>query len=365
MDSIAANLESSLSVPSVQELAFQRPEKVPPRYIRDEDGDDIIGTYPSEPSLRVPFIDMAKLVNANTHQHELHKLHLACKDWGVFQLVNHGVSNTSLKNMGNQVQRFFELPLQEKKRWAQRPGSLEGYGQAFVTSEDQKLDWNDMIFLKCLPIQNRKLDLWPQNPPEFRCGALLQLVIRETLERYSEDIRKVTISIVKFITMSLGLQDTQLSESFREGLYDTRMNCYPPCPEPERVLGIVPHADNSGITLLLDCADFPALQFLKDKKWVNVEPIEGAIVVNIGQIIEVMSNGIYKAPEHRAVVNKLKERFSIVTFCYPSPCTDIGPVDKLIREGEVAVYKKLTHAEYFTKFFNRDLEESFIDSLRV
>nr|KYP64450.1 Protein SRG1 [Cajanus cajan] len=239
---------------------------------------------------------MAKLVNADTQQHELQKLHLACKDWG---LINHGIPSTSLRNMGNQVQRFFELPLQEKKRWAQRSGSLEGYGQAFVTSADQKLDWNDMIFLKCLPIQNRKSDLWPQNPPEFRkvipmqniysnfCkGVLLHLVIRETLEIYSEDIREVTISLVKFITMSLGLQDTQISESFREGLYEIRMNCYPPCPEPERVLGIVPHADNSGITLLLDCADFPGLQFLKDKKWVNVEPIEGAIVANIGQIIE-------------------------------------------------------------------------------
>lgn len=356
MNSTPANLESSLSVPSVQELAFQRPEKVPARYIRDQDGDGIIATYPSHPSLRVPFIDMAKLVNADTQQkEELRKLHLACKDWGVFQLVNHGLSNSSLKNMGNQVKRFFELPLQEKKRWAQRPGTLEGYGQAFVTSEDQKLDWNDMIFLKCLPIQNRKLDLWPQNPPEFR----------ETLERYSEEIREVTMSVVKFITMSLGIQDKEISESFREGLYDIRMNCYPPCPEPERVLGIAPHADNSGITLLLDCADFPGLQFLKDKKWVNVEPIEGAIVVNIGQIIEVMSNGIYKAPEHRAVVNKLKERFSIVTFCYPNPHMDIGPADKLTGEGKVAVFKKLTHAEYFRKFFNRDLDESFIDSLRV
>lgn len=118
-------------------------------------------------------------------------------------------------------------------------------------------------------------------------GVILHLIIRETLERYSEDIREVTIAIMKFITMSLELQDTQISESFREGLYDIRMNCYPPCPEPERVLGIVPHADNSGITLLLDCADFSGLQFLKDQKWVNVEPIEGAIVVNIGQIIEV------------------------------------------------------------------------------
>lgn len=82
------------------------------------------------------------------------------------QMVNHGVS--SVNNMGNEVKRFFELPLQEKTRWAQKAGSLEGYGQAFVTSQEQKLDWNDMIFLKSLPIQNRKLDLWPQNPPEFR-----------------------------------------------------------------------------------------------------------------------------------------------------------------------------------------------------
>ncbi|TKY49531.1 SRG1 protein [Spatholobus suberectus] len=211
-----------------------------------------------------------------------------------------------------------------------------------------------MILFKCVPIQNRELDLWPQNPPEFR----------ETLGN-SEEIREVAVSIVKFITMSLGLQDTQISESFREALYDIRMNCYPPCSEPERVLGIVPRANNYGSTLLLDCADFPGLQFLKYKKWVNVEPIEGAIAVNIDQIIEVMSSGIYKAPEHRDVVNKLKERFSIVTFCYPSPHMDIGPADKLIGEGNVAVYKKLTHAEYFSKFFTRDLDESFIDNLRV
>ncbi|MED6193073.1 hypothetical protein PIB30_015506 [Stylosanthes scabra] len=242
MDSKSDNLESSLPVPSVQELALSRLEKVPQRYIRDDaDGNGI--TSPSDPSFCVPLIDVSKLVNAETQQSELQNLHLACKDWGAFQMVNHGISTTSLKNMQNQVKRFFELPFQEKKRWAQKPGSLEGYGQAFVISEEQILDWNDMIFLKCLPTQNRKLDLWPQNPPEFR----------ETLERYSEEVRDATISIVKFITMALGLEDTQISESFQEGLYDIRMNCYPPCPEPERVVGILPHADISGITLLLDC----------------------------------------------------------------------------------------------------------------
>jgi isopenicillin N synthase-like dioxygenase len=71
--------------------------------------------------------------------------------------------------MKEQVQGFFDLPLQEKKRWAQKPGSLEGYGQAFVTSEEQKLEWNDMIFLKNIcSLQDRNLNFWPENPQEFR-----------------------------------------------------------------------------------------------------------------------------------------------------------------------------------------------------
>ena len=86
----------------------------------------------------------------------------------ILQIINHGVSDESLSKMRQQVQEFFDLPLQEKKRWAQKPGSLEGYGQAFVTSEEQKLEWNDMIFLKTLPLQDRSLNFWPKNPQEFR-----------------------------------------------------------------------------------------------------------------------------------------------------------------------------------------------------
>ncbi|KAI4323356.1 hypothetical protein L6164_022970 [Bauhinia variegata] len=169
MASIPVSLESSLPVPNVQELAIQRPDKVPLRYIRD-DVDDI-ATAASYPTLPVPLIDVAKLINTETQEKELQKLHLACKDWGVFQLVNHGVCDESLKNTRKQVEGFFELPLEEKKRWEQKPGSLEGYGQAFVTSEEQKLEWNDMIFLKSLPEKNRQLDLWPENPPQFSSSA--------------------------------------------------------------------------------------------------------------------------------------------------------------------------------------------------
>lgn len=99
---------------------------------------------------------------------------------------------------------------------------------------------------------------------------------------------KTAVSIIGFIAMALGLDAKRFSEAFEEGNYDVRMNCYPPCPEPERVIGISSHADISGITLLTDCGDIPGLQVLKDGQWVFVKPITNGIVVNIGIIMEVI-----------------------------------------------------------------------------
>jgi isopenicillin N synthase-like dioxygenase len=112
--------------------------------------------------------------------------------------------------------------------------------------------------------------------------------IRKALETYSEDMSRLAVSIIRFIAMGLGVEAQQYSETYREGLYDIRMNCYPPCPEPERVLGFNPHADISGITLLLECGDTAGLQVLKDGHWVVVEPIDGALVANLGHVTQVL-----------------------------------------------------------------------------
>ncbi|KAH7569677.1 hypothetical protein JRO89_XS06G0238500 [Xanthoceras sorbifolium] len=351
-----SNLEWSLPVPSVQELAKQQPDTVPSRYIVD-DMDCSITTVDTDSSddHHVPLIDMTKLVNPDSHNEELQKLHSAFKHWGLFQLINHGVPDEIIRNMKEEIQNFFDLPLQEKKRSAQKPGSLEGYGQAFVTSEDQKLPWNDMIFLKALPVQNKNVSIWPQKPPKFR----------ETLENYSEEMRKIAVTLARFMAMGLEIEAEEICKAYQGGRYEVRMNLYPPCPEPERVIGISPHADNSGITLLLECGNTPGLQFLKDGRWVTVVPIDDAIVVNIGQISEIMSNGIYKAPDHRAVVNRLKDRMSIVMFCYPDSSINVGPAKELISSGNPPLYKTLTHAEYLHTFTKRSLDIPFIDLLKI
>ena len=66
------------------------------------------------------------------------------------------------------VQEFFKLPLKEKNAYAKLPNGVEGYGQNFVVSEDQKLDWADILFLQCRPASERNMRFWPQEPTSFR-----------------------------------------------------------------------------------------------------------------------------------------------------------------------------------------------------
>jgi len=90
------------------------------------------------------------------------------------QLINHGVSNSLVEKVKRGVHELFNLPIEEKKMFAQREGEgVEGYGQAFVVSEEQKLEWADMFFMLTLPPQVRKPYLFPKLPLPFRFHSLL------------------------------------------------------------------------------------------------------------------------------------------------------------------------------------------------
>ena len=87
-------------------------------------------------------------------------------------MVNHGVSSSLLDKLKTELQDFFNLPMEEKKRFWQFPGEIEGFGQAFVVSEEQKLDWGDLFFMVTQPAQLRKPHLFPKLPLPFRSHLL-------------------------------------------------------------------------------------------------------------------------------------------------------------------------------------------------
>lgn len=84
------------------------------------------------------------------------------------QLINHGVSNSLLEKVKAETEGFFNLGTEEKNRFEQEEGDIEGFGQAFVVSDEQKLDWADMFYLVTQPIHLRKPHLLPNLPTPFR-----------------------------------------------------------------------------------------------------------------------------------------------------------------------------------------------------
>ncbi|KAL9266340.1 DOWNY MILDEW RESISTANCE 6-like protein [Drosera capensis] len=117
------------------------------------------------------------------------------------------------------------------------------------------------------------------------------------------------------------------------------INYYPPCPEPELTYGLpVHHTDPNALTILLQDLQVCGLQVLKDGKWVALKPHPDAFVINIGDQLQALSNGLYKSVQHRAVVNAEKPRLSVASFLCPHDSAVISAPAELTSNGTGAVY---------------------------
>nr|KJB76103.1 hypothetical protein B456_012G071800 [Gossypium raimondii] len=335
----------SLPVPSIQEIVRSDFQSVPQRYIHENKGGPIISEDLAD-SLEIPVIDFSFLAKGD--EDEVQKLHLACKDWGFFQVINHGVKEEILEKMKAAVAAFFELPFQEKKKYAKAENEIEGYGQNFVVSEHQKLDWSDMIFLFTFPSQNRNFKFWPLSLPGFK----------EALEEYSREMQKLAEELQANFSVLMGLKRDGLKRlqggELKQGI---RMNYYPICSRPDLVLGISPHSDGTSFTLLLQDDDVTGLQIKHNEAWVPVKPIPNSLIVNIGDATEIQSNGMYKSIEHRAVTNEKKPRISIATFMFPDDEQEIGPVETMIDDqNRPKLYRNIKYVDYVREKFSRKME---------
>ncbi|XP_076915316.1 oxoglutarate-dependent flavonoid 7-O-demethylase 1-like [Bidens hawaiensis] len=342
MEAKGSRLGTSILVPSVQELAKKHPINVPSRYVRHDQEPQVIPS--SLP--QVPIIDMERLAFEDSGDSELEKLHLACKDWGFFQVINHGVSCSLVEKVKEETQEFFKLPIEEKQKFWQTTDDVEGFGQAFVVSGEQKLDWADIFFLVTLPHHSRKPHLFPNLPLPFR----------DTLEEYSRELKNIAMKTMFYIAKALKMEPKDLLVMFENGMQSMRMNYYPPCPQPDQVIGLTPHSDAVGITFLLELNQVQGLQIRKDGVWIPVTPLPNAFIVNIGEIQEIVTNGQYKSVEHRAIVNSEKERLSIATFLNPNMDGVIEPAPSLITPETPPKFTTVSVADFFNNLFSNELK---------
>ncbi|CAK7350318.1 unnamed protein product [Dovyalis caffra] len=348
----AVNFGKSIIVPSVQEMAKESMAKIPPRYERPDQDPPTISTDASIILSSIPVIDLERLAIEGSTDSELDTLHSACREWGFFQLV----SSTLLEEFKIQVQNFFELPYEDKKKLWQQPDNHEGFGQLFVISEEQKLDWSDMFYVTTLPLYLRMNELFDKLPSK----------LRETLETYSTEVKKLAIEILGHMAKGLKMEGEEMKEMFSDGVQSIRMNYYPPCPEPDKTIGFSPHSDADALTIVFQLNDTEGLEIRKEGKWIPVKPLPNAFVVNIGDITEIISNGVYRSIQHRATVNSAKDRLSVATFYSPKLDSVLGPAPSLLGKRSPAIFQSVSAERYFKDFFAKKLNgKSYLDCLRI
>ncbi|KAF5805141.1 putative codeine 3-O-demethylase [Helianthus annuus] len=320
----------------VQEIAAEC-DQLPERFIRKQDKE--YGNVSDSGQAELPFIDVSLLTSSPL---ELEKLKSAVTTWGCFQAVNHGIEMERVREIGK---LFFGLSADEKKKYLRDEDDVDGYGNDMVLSDDQILDWADRLYLTVLPEDKRKMQFWPQNPPHFR----------EVLDEYTSKIELIYEVTLKALARSLNLEeDCFLNQIGTTAPISARYNYYPTCPRPEKVLGVKPHADSSAITLLLQDKEVAGLQLLKDNQWVGVPVVPDALTINVGDQIEIMSNGIFKSPVHRVLVNSRKERMTLAVFCPVLSDKVIGPVDGLITDETPRLYKNVIYSlDFFFKIYQQ------------
>ncbi|XVE54342.1 hypothetical protein DITRI_Ditri03aG0072500 [Diplodiscus trichospermus] len=349
MNSVSSSqtFNSSPSRPErILPLDFKNLSQLPDSHAWTLDDDPPIDPFSQEP---FPIIDLAKP--------DVDLIRDACEKWGAFQVTNHGIPVSLLSELESQTRRLFSQPMERKLLVLRPPGAMTGYDTPRMSYFIPKLLWTEGFSISGSPVEHAS-QLWPEDYAKF-C---------EVMEQYQAKMKIVSQKILAIMLSSLGLthEDPKWFEPQDERDETTfllQLNSYPVCPDPGRAMGLAPHTDASLLAVLYQ-GSISGLQVYRDGSgWVTVEPVEGALVVNLGDMMQIISNGQFKSVLHRAVVNKTQHRVTAAYLQGPPKNIMISPLTKLIDRDHPPLYRPVSWNEYFevkAKHYNKSL-----DSIRI
>ncbi|KAH1260256.1 hypothetical protein GLYMA_02G048600v4 [Glycine max] len=331
----AAKTLTYLAQQKTLESSFVRDEEERPKVAYNEFSDEI------------PVISLAGIDEVDGRRREIcEKIVEACENWGIFQVVDHGVDQQLVAEMTRLAKEFFALPPDEKLRFDMSGAKKGGFIVSSHLQGESVQDWREIVIYFSYPKRERDYSRWPHKPEGWRWAT----------EEYSEKLMGLAGKLMEVLSEAMGLEKEGLSKACVDMDQKVVVNYYPKCPQPDLTLGLKRHTDPGTITLLLQ-DQVGGLQATRDngKTWITVQPVEAAFVVNLGDHAHYLTNGRFKNADHQAVVNSNHSRLSIATFQNPAPNATVYPLK--IREGEKPVMEEpITFAEMYRRKMSKDLE---------
>jgi isopenicillin N synthase-like dioxygenase len=281
---------------------------------------------PPGPAAAIPLIDLADSFSSDIEKRKAvaWEIHKTCRDTGFFYAKNHGVPGAVTAGQLQLAKEFFGLSLDEKLKVDARLSSCtRGYEPlaAQTLDEGSPPDLKEGFLIGCdldenhpyvrAGVPNTGPNQWPQNPPQFR----------ERFDFYIEHMLRLGRHLMGCIALSLDLQEDFFAEALGDPMYVGRVLHYPPHPTTASFnqLGAGAHTDWGMLTILLQ-DDVGGLEVQNGGgDWISAPHIPDTFIINLGEMMPVLTNGLYHSAMHRVLNNASgRSRYSVPTFFDPN-----------------------------------------------
>ncbi|TGG90641.1 isopenicillin N synthase family oxygenase [Natronospirillum operosum] len=272
----------------------------------------------------------------------------AYRQWGFVGVQQHGVPDAVIEHALDAAEALFALPAATKLQYAGSPGGARGYTPFArevakgAAVHDLKEFWHVGRELAAPRYAQLQPNIWPQEQPAFRAAAL-------TL--YAE-LERVGQQLLQALARYLDLPADWFAARTDQGNSILRVLHYPPLPDepPAGSLRAAAHEDINLITLLVGSRQSGLEIQSRQGDWVPVSLLPGTIVVNIGDILQRLTNGLLPSTTHR-VVNPTGpaarvSRYSVPFFLHPNPDMDLSVLPQCVSADNPQRYAPITAHEF-------------------
>ena len=279
----------------------------------------------------------------------------ACRDWGFFQIAGHGIPADVIEAVFDQSRRFFALPIADKRALLRSKENPRGYYDRELTKNARDLKEVFDFALEPypgLPSDHPKNRLpvdghnrWPAALPGFK----------PAMSAYFRACEGLGHRLLEAFCLGIGVARGRLRPYFgADHTSFARLNYYPledPL-EPDQAaaasalgdMALHHHSDAGVLTILLQ-DDVGGLQVFTRGAWLDIPPIAGALVINVGDMMQVWSNDRYPAALHRVRPITDRPRISVPFFFNPAYATDCAPLEPL-GAGEQPHYRPVNWGRF-------------------